>query len=85
MLLASVGIGSAGLAGIAMAASPHRALLLGIGALCLLAGAALLLRQQIVATRCKPGGICTSRRTRVVTFIGLLVGAALLWLGYAYV
>lgn len=85
MLLASVGIGSAGLAGIAMAASPHRALLLGIGALCLLAGAALLLRQQIVATRCKPGDICTSRTTRVVTLIGLLVGAALLWLGYAYV
>ncbi|HEX7819649.1 MULTISPECIES: mercuric reductase [Sphingomonadaceae] len=85
MLLASVGIGSAWLAGIAMTALPYRAPLLGIGALCLVAGAVLLVRQQAVAARCAPGGPCTSLATRLITLTGLLIGAALLWLGYAYV
>jgi mercuric ion transport protein len=53
--------------------------------LCLLAGAALLLRQQVTAARCGPGGICTPRWMRVLTLIGLLLGAALLWAGYRYV
>lgn len=85
MLLASVGVGSAGLASIALAASPHRTLLLTIGALCLLAGAGLLIRQQVVAARCGPGEPCVSRTARAATLVGLIVGAVLLWLGYTYV
>lgn len=85
MLLASVGIGSAWLAGIAMAALPYRVALLAIGALCLLAGAALLVRQQAAAARCASDAACTSRVTRLITLPGLLIGAILLWLGYVYV
>lgn len=85
MLLASVGIGSAWLARIAMAALPYRVPLLAIGALCLLAGAALLIRQQAAAARCGASGACTSRATRLITLAGLLIGAVLLWLGYVYV
>lgn len=85
MTLASVGIGSAWLAGIAMAALPYRLPLLVIGALCLLGGATLLVRQQVAASRCAPGTVCTSLSTRLLTLVGLLIGAALLWLGYVYV
>ncbi|WP_223262984.1 mercuric ion transport protein, MerT [Sphingobium sp. SCG-1] len=68
-----------------MAALPYRITLLAIGALCLLTGAALLVRQQVAAARCGPSGECTSRSMRSVTLVGLLVGAVLLWLGYVYV
>lgn len=85
MLLASVGIGSAWLAGIAMTTLPYRVPLLAIGALCLLASAALLVRQQAVAACCAPDGTCTSLATRLITLAGLLIGAVLLWLGYIYV
>lgn len=84
-LLASAGIGAAWLGGIAVVAAPYRTPLLVIGALCLLAGAVLLLRQQIAASRCGPGGVCTPAAMRIVTLIGLLIGAVLLWLGYRYV
>lgn len=85
IVLASLGIGSAWLVGIAMAAQPYRGPLLAIGALCLLGGATLLLRQQIAATRCGPGETCTSLSMRRATLVGLLIGGALLWLGYHYV
>ncbi|MES2443402.1 MAG: mercuric reductase [Pseudomonadota bacterium] len=85
ILLASAGIGAAWLGGIAITTAPYRTLLLALGALCLLAGAALLLRQQIAATRCGPGGTCTPRWVRVLTLVGLLIGAALLWGGWRYV
>ncbi len=85
ILLASVGFGSAWLGGIAIVAFPYREPLLVIAALCLLGGAALLLRQQRAAARCGPNGACTPRWVRVITLAGLLVGAALLWLGYRYV
>jgi len=85
ILFASAGIGAAWLGGVAIVAAPYRTPLLLIGALCLLAGAALLLRQQVTAARCGPGGICTPRWMRVLTLIGLLLGAALLSAGYRYV
>jgi mercuric ion transport protein len=85
ILFASAGIGAAWLGGVAIVAAPYRTPLLLIGALCLLAGAALRLRQQVTAARCGPGGICTPRWMRVLTLIGLLLGAALLWAGYRYV
>ncbi|MBN8812379.1 MULTISPECIES: mercuric reductase [unclassified Sphingomonas] len=84
-LLASAGIGAAWLGGIGMAAAPYRTPLLAIGALCLLTGALLLLRQQIAASRCGPDGVCTPPAIRIVTLIGLLIGAVLLYLGYRYV
>lgn len=85
ILLSMVGIGSAWLGGVAMVAAPFRAPLLLVGAFCLFAGAALLARQQVIAARCGPGGACTPRWVRILTFAGLILGAALLWAGYNYV
>lgn len=85
ILLASAGIGAAWLGGIAVFAAPYRTPLLLIGAACLIAGAVLLVRQQWTAARCGPGGVCTPRYMRMLTLIGLLLGAALLWAGYRYV
>src|SRR3546814_6600336 len=45
-LLASVGLGAAWLAGVAVVAAPYRTPLLTIGALCLIAGAVLLTRSE---------------------------------------
>ncbi|WP_447954280.1 mercuric reductase [Sphingopyxis chilensis] len=84
-LLASVGLGAAWLAGVAVVAAPYRTPLLTIGALCLIAGAVLLTRQQLIAARCGAGGVCTPRWMRIGTLVGLIVGAALLWAGYTYV
>lgn len=84
LLLTTLGLGTAWLAGIALFALPHRGLLLGIGALCLLGGAVLLWRQQREASTCGPNGACTSQGVRALTLAGLLLGAVLLWAGYAY-
>ena len=73
------------LGGIAVAAAPYRTLLLGLSALCLVGGAIMLWRQQRVAMTCGPNGACTPAALRVVVFVGLTVGAILLWLGYSYV
>ena len=85
IVLASAGLGAAWLGGIGAAAAPYRTPLLIVAALCLSGGAALLLRQQRAAARCGPDGICTPAAMRLVTLIGLLLGAVLLWLGYRYV
>ena len=85
LALSILGIGAAWLSGVAVVSAPYRTPLLVIGALCLVAGAALLLRQQLAAMRCGPDGVCTPRWTRILTLAGLLVGAALLWAGYSYV
>jgi mercuric ion transport protein len=85
LLLATVGVGTAWLGGVALLAGPHRGVLLAIGALCLAGGAALLWRQQRMAATCGPGGVCTPPIVRALTLLGLLAGAALLWAGYAYV
>lgn len=85
ILFASAGIGAAWLGGVAIVAAPYRTPLLVVGALCLIAGAALLLRQQLTAARCGPGGVCTPRWMRILTLAGLIFGAALLWGGYSYV
>ncbi|WCP15677.1 hypothetical protein sphantq_04161 [Sphingobium sp. AntQ-1] len=85
ILFASAGIGAAWLGGIGIAAAPWRTPLLAVGAFCLFAGAVLLVRQQIAATRCGPGGACTPLWVRALILVGLLVGGALLWLGWHYV
>ena len=48
ILFASAGIGAAWLGGVAIVAAPYRTPLLVVGALCLIAGAALLLRYAAV-------------------------------------
>ncbi len=84
MLLASLGLGTAWLSGVAVLAAPIRTLLLGVGAVCLLGGAVLLWRQQRAAAKCGPGGVCIPPAARALTLVALLLGAGLLWAGYAY-
>lgn len=84
LLLTTIGVSTAWLGGVALLAAPHRGALLVVGALCLLGGAALLWRQQRTAAACGPNGVCTPRAVRALTLVGLLIGAVLLWLGYAY-
>lgn len=82
-LLATAGLGTAWLGGFALLAAPHRAFLLAAATACLAGAAVLLWRQRSVAL-CAPGAICARPAIRGVTLIGLLVGLALLYLGYAY-
>jgi mercuric ion transport protein len=81
-MLATLGLGTAWLGGVAWLAAPHRLLLLAAATLCL-AGAAVLLWTQRAAV-CVPGAVCTRPAIRSATLIGLLVGIALLYLGYNY-
>ena len=80
-LLASTGVGSAWLTGLAIFSAPYRPPLLVGAAVCLLGGAALLWRQQKVARAC---GVGTMPLARNAIIVGLAVGAALFYLGYAY-
>jgi mercuric ion transport protein len=82
-LLATLGLGTAWLGGFALLAVPHRVFLLAAAAVCLV-GAAVLLWRQRSAVACAPGAICARPAVRSITVIGLLVGAVLLYLGYAY-
>ena len=84
MLLASAGLGSAWLVGIAVPAAPYRLWFVAFGAISLVAGGVLLARQQMRAARCGADGLCVPAALRVVTLVGLLFGAVLLWLGYRY-
>jgi mercuric ion transport protein len=82
-LLATFGVSSAWLGGVASLAAPHRPLLLWAGALCLAAGAVLLWRRQ-QATTCVPGAVCSRPAVRTLTLVGMVVGLALLTVGYLY-
>ncbi len=84
LMLTTFGLGTAWLATVGLIAEPHRPTLLLFGAVALAGGAILLARQQYVATTCTPGTVCASRAMRILTLVGLLIGAALLWAGYAY-
>ena len=81
-MLATLGLGTAWLGGFALLAAPHRLFLLAAATVCL-AGAAVLLWRQRTAV-CVPGAVCTRPTIRGATVIGLLVGLALLYLGYSY-
>ena len=82
--LTGLGLGTAWLSGIAIAAEPNRTLLLSIAAISLVGGAVLLWRQQRQAATCGPKGVCTPPVVRFLTLIGLIVGALLLFAGYGY-
>jgi mercuric ion transport protein len=81
-MLASVGLGTAWLGGFALLAAPHRPFLLAAATVCLGSAAILLWRQRAIV--CAANAICVRPAIRGVTVIGLLMGLALLYLGYAY-
>lgn len=82
-LLASVGLGTAWLTGIALLAAPHRSILLILGAVCLASGAGLFWRQRRIVA-CTPGAFCSRPAVKNLTLAGLLFGAVLLYLGYTF-
>jgi mercuric ion transport protein len=84
-LLATAGLGTAWLYGIAVLAAPHRGFLLGAAAICLAGGAVLLWRQGTATAACAPGGVCSHPAVRSMTLVCLLAGLVLLCLGYTYV
>lgn len=84
LLLTSAGIGTAWLYGFAVAAAPHRTLLLVVGTACLFGGSVLLWRQQRASAACAASGICGRPAVRALIFVGLLLCAGLLCAGYAY-
>ena len=81
-MLATLGLGTAWLGGLALLAAPHRLILLVAATVCLVSATVLLWRQR--AAVCAPGAVCTRPAIRGATMIGLLVGLALLYLGYTY-
>jgi mercuric ion transport protein len=83
LLLASAGLGTAWLSGIAWLAAPHQAWLLALAGLSLAVSAVLLWRQQRVAA-CAPDGVCATPSVRRFVMLGLGLGLALLSLGYLY-
>lgn len=85
LLFLSLGLGTAWLTVIALAAVPYRGALLIVSALALMAGAGLLWRQQRSAMACDAGSYCTPPVFRLITLLGLALGAILLWAGYNYV
>jgi mercuric ion transport protein len=84
MALTALGLGTAWLGGIALFSAGHRGVLLALGGLGLAGGAVLLWRQQRAAAACGPDGVCTPPAVRLLTLVGLVVGAGLLWAGYTY-
>src|SRR3546814_18386249 len=70
-LLASVGLGAAWLAGVAVVAAPYRTTLLPIGALCIFDGAVLLTPQQPLEASC--GGSSVFNTSRIGN-IGMRTG-----------
>lgn len=81
-LMASLGLSSAWLGGLALLAAPHRTLLLSAAAISLVAGAILMWRRRPAA--CASGSIFSSPVVRGFTAAGLIVGLALLTIGYLY-
>lgn len=83
LMLASLGLGSAWLGGFALLAAPHRPLLLTLGTAGLTIGGFLLWSRWRVAT-CAPDDLCAKPAFRGMVLAGLMIGAVLLYLGYAY-
>jgi mercuric ion transport protein len=81
--LASLGMGSAWLAGVALFAAPHRPVLLLAAAAGLAVGAVLLAWRR-PATACGRDSLFARPAMRVLTASGLLLGFGLLTLGYIY-
>jgi len=82
LVLASVGLGSAWLIGVASLAAPYQTILVVIGAICLTGGAVLLWRQRNAV--CAPDAICARPMVRTAMLLTLALSLGLLYLGYAY-
>jgi mercuric ion transport protein len=83
LLLATLGLGTAWLGGVASLAAPHRPFLLASATVCL-AGAAVLLWRQQRRVACTPDAVCARPAVHRLTLVGLLLGLVLLYLGYTY-
>ena len=81
VLLGAIGIGGAGLGGIALLAAPYQPWLLLAAAGCVLVGGGLLWRSRAAA--CPPGTACGRPGLRRVTTLALTLAAILALLGYA--
>jgi mercuric ion transport protein len=77
-------MGTAWLGGVGLMAAPHRTPIMIISAVLLAGGAALLWRQQRVVASRGPDTVCAPPAFRMLTLMGLLMGAGLLWAGYTY-
>ena len=84
LLFAGLGMGTAWLGWVGLMAAPHRTPIMIISAVLLAGGAALLWRQQRVVASCGPDTVCAPPAFRMLTLMGLLMGAGLLWAGYTY-
>lgn len=85
ILLATAGIGTAWLTGIATFSAPYRNGLMIVSLISLFASAGLLWRIQQNARRCGNDAVCTPTWLRLGLLVGLLIGASLLVAGYLYV
>jgi mercuric ion transport protein len=81
-MLASLGIGSAWLTGLALLAAPNRLLLLGLASAGLAGGGFLLWRQW--RAPCVSDTICARPAFRGTMLGALIIGVLLLYLGFAY-
>lgn len=82
-ILATLGVGTSWLFGIAILAAPHRSILLAAATACLVCAVVLFWTQRSAAT-CTLNALCNRPVVRGATLAGLLLGFALLYLGYAY-
>lgn len=85
ILLASLGIGTAWLGGIAVITGPHRTPLIVISVVMLGISAVFLWRMQIKAQHCGPDGNCSPSWMRILLLAVLFAGALLAAAGYFYV
>ena len=81
--LASLGLGSAWLAGIAIFAAPHRIALITAAVICL-AGAAIVLVRYRRTLVCAPGAACGNRAITPLVIGFLSLGAMLAVAGYLF-
>ncbi|HEV2163287.1 MAG TPA: mercuric reductase [Stellaceae bacterium] len=77
MLLGGVGLGTIGSALFMPVLVPFQPYLLAVALACLVAGGTLLWRRQTC-------GSCGTRTTTTLTLVGLVLGVALLALGFTY-
>ena len=77
MLLGGIGLGSLGSALFIPALGPFQSYLLAAALICLVAGGALLWWRQTCNR-------CSTRTTTTLTLVGLVLGAALVALGFTY-
>ncbi len=81
--LAALGLGTAWLGGIALAAAPYQGLLMGLSAATLMGAAALVVRSYR-RSACRSDGACARPVVRSLTIVSLVAGSLLLGAGYAF-